>query len=363
LSRFRSFVLIAALALSAAFVAACGGGGDGGGEDPQKVLDGATLRGIESGKVDLALDVNSEGKDGGELKVSLAGPFQAKGGPEALPELAIELTAKGNAGDDKIDFDGGLTLLSDRAFVQYEGQAYEVDPTTFGFVRSALERAQSEGGAEAADVAACRKAAEQFDVGSFLSDPVNEGEADVEGASTTKVSGKLNVGGAIDALIKLTKDPACSKQLKAAGPLPIGELEDAKRELREAVRDGKVDVYVGDDDIVRKLSAEATIQPEKSGEKVELTIDLTLSGVNEDQSIERPEGAKPLEALFRQLDVNPLELFQAGTSEGIGGLLEGLDGDDGSGSGSGGGGDDSAYRKCLERAKTSADLQRCARKR
>ena len=56
---------------------------------------------------------------------------------------------KAGKGED-IDFDGGLTLLTDRAFVEYKGTEYEVDPTTFGFLKSAFEQAQQQGGAEAA---------------------------------------------------------------------------------------------------------------------------------------------------------------------------------------------------------------------
>lgn len=379
MSRSRIFVLFAALAVLATVFAACGGGSDDSSEDPQKVLETATLQGVKSGTLDLSLQVRSQGEEAGDIDVSLSGPFQSKG-QDALPELGLELSAKGQAGDENIDFDGGLTLLSDRAFVQYKGEAYEVDPTTFGFVRSALERAQSEGGEEGSDITACQKAAESFDVGSFVANPVSEGGVDVDGTSTTKVSGELNVGGAIDGLIELTENPACRKQLEAAGPLPVGELEDAKNELRKAVKDAKVEVYLGEDDIVRKLSAEATIEPEQNGDKVELSFEITLGAVNEEQSISGPENAKPLEQLFRQLGVNPLELFQAGSSGGLGGLLEGVtggsggegsgggggQGSGGSGSGSGeaggGGGDQQAYLKCLEGAKTPADLQKCASK-
>ncbi len=35
---------------------------------------------------------------------------------------------------------------------------------------------------------------------------------------------------------------------------------------------------------------------------------MTLDGVNEEQEIVAPTGAKPLSALFLKLDINPLEL-------------------------------------------------------
>lgn len=372
MSRFRILVLLAALAALTIAFAACGGS-DKSSEDPQSVIDSATLEGVESGNVDLSLGVKSEGKEGGDVDVSLSGAFQSTGGD--LPELAMTASAKGSAKGEDVDFEGGLTLLGDRAFVNYEGTEYEVDPTTFGFVKSAFEQAQERGGAEEsnpADVTACQEAAAGLDVGDFVDNLSNDGSADVSGTSTTKISGDLNVGGAIDAIVKLTEDPACSKQLEAAGPLPIGELEKARGELTSAVKQAHVEVYVGDDDIIRRLVAELTIEPKDAAhEKVEVELDLTLSDVNEEQDISAPSGAKPLQGLFQKLDINPIELLQGASSgEGLGNLLEGVTGSAGSASGgsssggsSGGapsGGNQQAYLECLRGAKTPADLQGCA---
>jgi hypothetical protein len=376
LSRFRIFVLFAALTALATAFAACGGSSDKSSEDPQQVIDDASLEGVTSGDIDLSLGINADGKEGGNIDVNLSGPFQS-GAKGDLPQLAMTASAKGSAKGEDIDFEGGLTLLSDRAYVNYEGTEYEVDPTTFGFVKSGFEQAQQQGGSESnpADVTACQEAATGLEVGDFVDDLSNDGSADVDGTETTKVSGDLNVGGAIDAIIKLTENPACSSQLEAAGPLPIGELEEAKGELTSAVKKAHVEVYVGDDNIIRKLAAEVTIEPQGSGEKVEVDFELALSGVNEEQDISAPSGAKPLEGLFQKLDINPIELLESASSgEGLGDLLEGVTGDDSfgsggassggsggsAGSGNSGGGSQQAYLECLQGAKTPADLQQCA---
>lgn len=370
MSRFRILALFATLAAVAGLLAACGGGSDSdsSGEDPQKVLESAGLEGVESGEVDLSLHVTAEGDEGGDIEVNLSGPFEM-GTKGELPQLEMTAEASGTAGDEDLDFEGGLTLLADRGFVTYEGDAYEVDPTTFGFLKSALEQAQQSEG-ESGDITACQEAAEGIRFGKLADQLTNEGSADVEGTSTTKISGDLSVSGGIDALIELTEDPACSSQLEAAGPLPLGELEEAKGELSKAVKKAHVDIYVGDDDIVRKLDAELTIAaPGAEDEKVELAMELTLSGVNEEQSFETPSDAKPLEGLFKQLDVNPLELLEAGQEEGLEGLLEGLlggsvPGGSSSGGASSGGVAGSAnqkeYVECLQESKSRADLQKCA---
>lgn len=374
MSRFRTFALLAALLALAATLAACGGSSSNSEEDPQKVVESATLEGVKSGNLDLSLNVNSTGKEGGEVTAGVSGPFQSKGGKEALPELDISAKAQGEVKGENVDFEGGLTVLSDRAYVNYKGTEYEVDPTTFGFVKSSFEQAQQGSGKEAgsADVTACQEAAEGLKFNDFFEELKNEGSADVEGTSTTQISGEVNVGSAIDALIKLSENPACSSQLEAAGPLPIKELEEAKSEVSRAVKKAHAEIFVGDDDIVRKLAAELTIQPKGSKETVEIDLSLVLSGVNEDQEISAPSGAKPLEGLFRQLGVNPLELLEVAQGEGgFEGLLEGLmegatGGSSGGGSSSGassGGGSASTqqeYLSCLKGARTPADLQKCA---
>lgn len=372
MSRFRIFLLLAAMTALATAFAACGGSGDQSGEDPQQVVDDATLEGVESGNLDLTLAIKAEGKEGGDVDVRLSGPFESDGAAD-LPKLAMTASANGSAEGEDIDFEGGLTLLGDRAYVNYEGTEYEVDPTTFGFVRSAFEQAQQQGGAESnpADVSACQEAAAGFKVGDFVDDLSNDGAADVDGTSTTKISGDLDVGGAIDAVVKLAEDPACSTQLEAVGPLPLGELEEAKGEVTSAVKKAHVEVYVGEDDIIRQVAAELTIEPKDAGEKVEVDLSLILSGVNEEQDIAAPSGAKPLQLLFQKLDVNPIELLEGASSgEGLGNLLEGVTGGDsssgggsspGGSSGSASGGDNQrAYLECLKGAQTPADLQRCA---
>jgi hypothetical protein len=366
LSRTRTIALLATVAALAALVlAACGGGGD----DPQSVIDSATFKGVESGNLDARVSVSSTGKEGGNVDVALSGPFQS-GGEGSLPRFGVELSAKGEAGGNPVDFEGGLTVLSDRAFVGYKGTEYEVDPTTFGFIKSSFEQAEQKEGEGAADVTACQDAATGLEVGDFVDNLESEGSADVDGTSTTKVSGDLNASGAVDALIKLVEDPACSAQLEAAGPLPLGELEKAKGELTSAIKKAHVDVYVGDDNIIRKIDAELAIEPKGEEGSVEISLEMTLSEVNEEPEIETPSGAQPLEGLFQELGVNPLELLEGGGS-GIGGLIESLAGGGGigdlgggggssGGGSSGGSGDQQKYVECLQEAETPTDLQKCA---
>lgn len=327
------FCAIALLALSFA-LAACGGGeSEKSGESPQAVLEAATLEGIDSGDIDLTLGVKASGPEGGNVDVSLSGPFQSEG-KGSLPKLGLTASAKGEVGGDKVDFEGGIVLLPNSAYVNYEGVEYEVDPTTFAFVESTLNEAQQEAGAEtgSAGAAACQEEFGKLKVADFLEGGANEGSADVDGTATAKISGDLNVAGAIDTVLEAVESPACRAQLAAAGPLPSeAEIENAKDEVTSSLKSAHVDIYVGDDDIVRQISAQLKIEPENGGKgprSVEIDLDLKLTGVNEEQEISAPENAKPLSKLFLKLGVNPIELLGLlqgeGGGEGLSELLEGL---------------------------------------
>ncbi|MGN6275259.1 MAG: hypothetical protein ACTHNP_04915 [Solirubrobacterales bacterium] len=322
MSRFRIFALFAAFAALAVTFAACGGGSSSNNEDPQKVIEQASLKGVKSGELEMSLSVNSEGKKSGNIEVELSGPFEA-GAKGELPQLEMQAKANGSVQGKNINFEGSLTMLTDRAFVEYENTAYEIDPTSFSYLKSAFEQAQQQGGSEPTDITACQKAAENIKFSQFAENLKNEGSADVAGTSTTKVSGDLSVSGAVDALVKLTENPACAAQLEAAGPLPLSELEKAKGELSKAIKKSHVELYVGEDNIIRKFAVELTIEPpEAKNEKVELQMEVSLGGVNEEQSFSTPANAKPLEDLFKKLKVNPFELLEAGRNGNFGKFLE-----------------------------------------
>jgi hypothetical protein len=332
-SRFRIFTLFAALmALGTAF-AACGGGSS---SDPQTVLDEATLQGIESGNVDLSLGIDVKGSEGGHLDVGLSGPFRSESEAE-YPELDMSASAKGSLGGEKVDFEGGLTLLGNKAYVGYEGTEYEVDPTTFNFVRTIIKR-RTGGQKQSTELTACQEAAAELQISNLVENPKGEGSAEVGGTSTTKISGDLDVTRAPEVVIELSEDRACAEQLEAAGSLPNpAKLEKEIKKVQEFVKSAHVVLYVGDDHIVRRISAQLTIESPKGSanngaKSVEIDLDLTLTGVNEEQTISAPQGSQPLSNLFVKLGVNPLELLSLlqgkggglNSPGGLSGLLEGF---------------------------------------
>ena len=300
MSRFRIFTLFAALIALATAFAACGGGSS---DDPQSVVDEATLQGIESGNVDLSLGIDVKGSKGGHLDVGVSGPFQSESEAE-YPELDMTASAKGSIGGEKVDFEGGLTLLGNKAYVAYEGTEYEVDPTTFNFVRTIIKR-RGGGQKQSTELTACQEAAAELQISDFVENLKGEGSADVGGTNTNKVSGDLDVSGAVEAAVELSENPACSEQLNAAGPFSAAKLEKAKTQVEESLKGAHVVLYVGDDHIVRRISAQATVEPPKGSggegaKSAEIDLDLTLAGVNEEQTISAPQAARPLSNLACQ---------------------------------------------------------------
>jgi hypothetical protein len=354
LSRVRIFLVFAALAGLATVFAACGSSDSGGSdEDPQAVLKDATFEGIESANLDVSVGIDVSGDEGGNVDVELSGPFQSKGEGQ-YPELDLDAKVSGSVNGSDFDKEAGLVLVPNKAYVSYEGDDYEIDPTTFSFIESAINQPGENGETPTEASSACQQAAAGLNVEDFVDNLKNEGGADVGGTETTKISGDLNVGGALDQVIKLAEDPACSSAMESAGPLPLAQLDEAKSEVEKALKAAHADVYVGDDDIVRKVTATFTIEPEGSDEKVDLEIDISFNEVNEEQEITTPSDAQPLNGLFEKLGVNPIELLE-GIQSGKGFDLEGLLGE----AIGGAGGKQGEIEDCASEASNGADLREC----
>ena len=144
LSRVRIFLVFAALAGLATVFAACGSSGGGSDETPQDVLKDATFEGIESANLDASIGVDVSGDEGGNVDVEVSGPFQKQGGGQ-YPELDLTAKVSGSVNGNDLDKEAGLVLVPNKAFVSYEGESYEVDPTTFSFIESAINQAGKNG--------------------------------------------------------------------------------------------------------------------------------------------------------------------------------------------------------------------------
>jgi hypothetical protein len=372
LTRIRTLLAICAVALPVpAAIAGCGDDDDSSDADPQQVLD-ATFNNenrISSANVALDLSLSAEGDEGGSFEASLGGPFQGDPeDPNTIPQLDWTLTADGDIGGQGVDFEGGAVVTSDNAYVEYGGTAYEVGSENFTAAKQELEASAPANDEDVGFSQAFQRGCEQsvrqqggdpsscdFDVSAWLTNQTTQGTEDVEGTETNHISGDLNVE---QVLTDFGSIAAGLPQAQAA-PFDFNNLG----QLSAAVEDASFDVYSSvDDNTLRKLEFNLAIDPSAISAGAEVPVDsvnlgfaLTLSEVNEEQTIEAPSDAQPIEELGSQLNLGGLVAPSLG-----GAGIPDLGG--GSGGGGGGAGSDAAqaYLDCISQAQTTEDQAACA---
>ena len=216
-------------------------------------------------------------------------------------------------------------LVPNKAYVSYEGDDYEVDPTTFSFIESAINQANSQGETPTEASAGLPEGGRRAQGRRLRRKPDQRRQLPTSAAPKRPRSAATSTSpGAIDQILKLAENPACSSSLESAGPLPLAPTrrsqgrsrKGAQGRPRRRLRRRRQHRPQGHGRILDRTA-------EGAGEKVDIELDLTLNGVNEEQEIEAPSGAKPLSGLFQKLGVNPIELLEGIQSgEGLG--LEGL---------------------------------------
>jgi uncharacterized membrane protein YgcG len=364
LTRIRLLSLAAVSILGAGLVTGCGGD-DGGDEDPQQVLDETFSNDheVNSGVIDLSLSGSAEGEEGGSLDASLSGPFQGDASRKGeFPEFDLTASVSGEGGGQSIGFEGGLTATADQAFVSYQDTTYEVPKAFYDQIKQAAEQAQAQARAGAGQDQDSGAIFDQLgiDPSSWLSEPENEGDEDVEGTETIHIHADANVP-------RIVEDIGSISEQTGGGQIDEDELAQAE----EAIDEASIDVYSGKDDrILRRLTVNlAASAPEGADPTVDGfdgEFSITLSDVNADQNIEAPSDAQPFSQLEQDLGLPPglLESALGGgglSGGGLGGSLGGGSLGGGGSGGAGGGGNADEYANCLQQAKTVDEINACAK--
>ncbi|HWT24889.1 MAG TPA: hypothetical protein VN213_15410 [Solirubrobacteraceae bacterium] len=330
------------LALAPAFVAvACGGGEDRAtrASDVNALLRDtfAGDKDIDSGRLDLRLRIAPRGAAArgldGPVDVRLTGPFESEGAGR-LPRFALDAEIASDGGS----LTAGATSTGDAGYVAFMGRAYELAGPVFRQFKAGYEQAQKQGRGQSF-------AALGMNPRAWLRDARNAGEAKVGDADTIKITGTVDVPALLDDVERALER---ARALGGAGRLPE-RLGPAKRRAAErAVRDARVEIYTGRDDrILRRLHVDLRLAGER-GARAAVTLDLSLTEVNEGQDISAPSDPRPFSELTNRLG-------------GLGFALGGGAGGSGSGAAPGG----SAlqrYADCVDQAAGDATrARRCAR--
>ena len=342
----RTTVAVLAIALPIpAAVAACGGGSSSNSEDPQQVLD-QTFNNptkITSGKLDLSVSGSAEGQQSGNFSATISGPFQTDPNDKtAFPQLDLTANISGSQGGPSISFDGSLITTKDNAYVEYQNQAYELGTAAFQQFAQAYAKAAKQNQANGSS-----SGFSQFgiDPKSWLTNVSNEGTTDIDGTNTIHIHGDADVSKIVTDLQKASQQTSGSTQQISP---------DQLKQLTDAVQTASIDVYSGaDDHLLRKLGVTLSITPPSSAgasiSKINLNFSITLSDVNQPQTITAPSNAKPIAQLLGQLGIPGLGLPGVGGTGGFGVP----------GGGSSGGSSSSSYQNCVAQAKSQADIQKC----
>lgn len=351
--------LLAAALVAVVVIASCGG--DDFDDDPRAVLTDTFTGGksIRSGEIDLSLRLDLKGLEQleGPVALTVRGPFSSNG--KELPDLdlALNLSAGGQT------FRAGAVSTGETGYLSFQGQAYQVGDELYKQFRDGYRRAQSESGSDKDEGPTFESLGiKPLD---WVRNPRSDGEEEVGGAETLKVSGTIDVRRFLDDISRLL-DRAEGLQLEGAGRVPGGLSAKQREQVERAVKDATISVWSGKDDrTLRRVAIDVQLDvPEADRKDVgglssgRIAFRLTISELNEEQKIEAPKNARP----FSELE----------------GLITGQAPAQGSGSaGSGSGEQDAgsggtattpqspagpkAYLDCLEAAgQDVAKIQRCA---
>jgi hypothetical protein len=335
--RFKPLRAVLALSLLAlvALVAGCGGGG-GSSEDAQATIDKAFSTPIDSANIALSLEAQVDGlaQLQGPVTVKLSGPFQSNGKGK-LPSFDWDASFSG-AGQS---ISGGITSTSDQVFVNFQNQDYEVPKAQVDQLNQQLA-SQSGQNKTLADFG--------IDPKNWVTNAETVGDESVNGADTTHVSAGVDIAKMLEDLNKT------AEQAGTMGGTPAQQLTpDQINQIKDVVKDPKIDVYVSkDDDTLRRLNLEVSFEiPQDQQAQLQgatggsIKFSLDFSDVGQDQTIQAPANAKPL---------NELQGALGGLG---GGTVPGASGSGDSG-GSGSSGSGSApnadqlqkYSQCLQQA-------------
>jgi hypothetical protein len=351
--RLLSLLLVAVASLAALALSACGGGGDSG--DAKALLKDAFSKPIKSANVSLDLSAKIDGVQqlSQPVTVKLTGPYESQG-PKQVPKFDWDVNFAGGG----VNIAGGLISTGDNVFVSFQGQNYEAGTQAVQQYEQLLAQQKTS-----------PTSLKQYgiDPTSWVDDAKEEGDEDVAGTQTTKITGKLNIEKVLNDLNKLIEKagPAMGTSTTKLTP---EEIQQAK----SAVKNPSFEAFVAKDDkTLRRLTAdiqftipEAQRQQANGATGGNIKFSIQFANVGQPANVTAPPNPKPLSELRSQLGNSGLGgLGGTGSgSSGSGSSGSGSSGSSGSGSsGSPSSEDFQKYAKCLDDAKgDQAKAQKCS---
>ena len=257
---------------------------------------------IKSGAIEIKLQGDltggsMEGNGEATANIKLA---EAKDGE--VPEFSAAVKVKGEQkGGQKIDLDAGGVYTDKRFYVSYDGEDYDVGEELSGraldSLQAAIKQSADTGGASQDELVGKLG----LEPEKWLTDPKVEGEEEIGGVDTYKITGAVDVKALVPDVLEAAKKAQSFAGSKAPNAT-VPEITDAQ--LDQAAKQIKtldVAIWTGKDDtILRKLEVDLEIAGTK-GDQVTGTASITLTDVNEEQDIQAPSNTKPITDLMPKL--------------------------------------------------------------
>ena len=293
--------LVCLLATLALVVAACGGDSNTASSSTDvDTLLADTFKGgkkVQSGKLDLSLRIDAKNTQGlsGPVTVRVAGPFQTDGAKK-LPKFKIDFAFDGAGQSIK----AGLTSTGAKGFVNFQGTEYAVSDQVFKQFKAGYEQAQKKGNTKNQSLSSLG-----LDPRQWLTNAKNEGDAKVGGDDVIKITGGVDVNKLLDD-VNQALSKARDLGVQGTQGLPTQLTAAQRKEVTDAVKNPKVEIYTGKDDkILRRMVVSLGIVAPKSSSSpngsANFKLDFSITDLNNDQTISEPSGAKPFEELTSKL--------------------------------------------------------------
>jgi hypothetical protein len=348
----------AVLLLALVVLSACGGGDND--KSAQELLNTAFSKPVKSADVvlDAQLKLSAGSSPAAPIHLRAQGPYIVNKGK--LPAVDLDLSVSPGTGGQSVST--GFLSTGDRAFVKFQDAYYEQPRSKVAQANRALATRQKERGS---------LNALGLNPRSWLRGAKQEGDDEVAGVKTTRVSGRLDVQKLLRDFNTLVRKSGGTLGA-AGGPAPKPLSDQDIKQVADVVKDPNFDVYVGKDDkLVHRVSGRLQFDVPSSGQTLlsglkggSLEFSVELSKVNGDQHVEAPANARPLSDLTKSLGAGALGgLAGGGTSGGTGAATPpGTRTVPPSTGGTPSADAFKRYGKCLDRANSSdrSALQRCA---
>lgn len=234
---------------------------------------------LTSGQLDLIVATQEQGA-GRPVTLKVQGSFQ-RGEANAAPQFSFRVEGETGRGQDRrrADQTREVVLTPDKAYVGVGDSLHAIadeDFQTLGQAASAFQLAGPEAPVDA------------FDSAKWVSKPRVVGVEAMDGVQATHVTGDLAADAVATEIVRLVRAEASESAAKAG--LPAGTVKLARR----AVLGSQVDVWVGPDRIMRRLTVSVDLKLPKpfldAGDPArgEMSVDIKLTDVNKPQKIAPP---------------------------------------------------------------------------